>query len=287
MGGSSYSVANATTSRLVSGAATNTVSENFKQRKVHVEMKSVDITLREARDSEAHPQSLAVILGLDVTGSMGSIPQRLCRDGLPKIMGKLTQSGVSDPAILFLGIGDHECDTQPLQVGQFESGDEELDHWLNNTWLEGGGGGNYGESYLLAYYFAAFHTAIDCWEKRNRKGLLITIGDEPPLKDLPAVAVKTIMPDTPQSGSYTIEELLRHAQETYEVHHIHLNHHGGIMGDRYGTGDWEKLLGDHLHIIQSDEQVPQAVIDIVSNHAEAVPAAVTAVPDTHKVEEVL
>ncbi|STD12570.1 hypothetical protein [Chryseobacterium carnipullorum] len=40
-------------------------------------------------------------------------------------MGGIIQGGVPDPALLFLGIGDHECDAYSLQVGQFESGDEE------------------------------------------------------------------------------------------------------------------------------------------------------------------
>jgi len=267
MGNTFYSSSNAATARASTGAFTNTVSENFKQRAVHREMDPVDITLREARDSEEHPNSLAIILGLDVTGSMGSVPQKLCRDGLPMIMGKIIQSGTLDPAVLFLGIGDHECDSKPLQVGQFESGDEELDHWLNNTWLEGGGGGNYGESYLLAWYFAAKHTAIDCWEKRERKGLLITIGDEPPLRDLPVLAQKQIM-QTGQFVDETAAGLLEQAQRTYDVHHIHLLHHGGgTTNTRYGTADWDQLLGeDFVHVAQSADKIPAMVIDIVVNH---------------------
>ena len=69
-------------------------------------------------------------------------------------MDKIIQSGIKDPQVLFLAIGDHECDTSPLQVGQFESSDELLEHWLTHVWLEGGGGGNRGESYALAWHFA-------------------------------------------------------------------------------------------------------------------------------------
>jgi hypothetical protein len=272
MGNTSYSTANAASTRASTGAFTNTISENFRQRAVHRAMDPVDITIREARDSVEHPNSLAIILGLDVTGSMGSVPQRLCRDGLPKIMGKIIQSATPDPAVLFLGIGDHECDTKPLQVGQFESGDEELDHWLNNTWLEGGGGGNYGESYLLAWYFAAYHTAIDCFENRDRKGVLITIGDEPPLLTLPESAVKQIMPATKQGGSYTAGQLVEAAQRLYEVHHIHLAHHrSGHVPD-----DWDRLLGpDHVHIAQGEERIPEIIIDIVADHPDSDFKAVT------------
>ena len=289
MGGSTYSTSNAASTRASTNAYTNTVSQNFKQRAVHRTMDPVDITVREARDSDVHPNSLAVILGLDVTGSMGSVPQRLCRDGLPKTMGKIIQSATPDPAVLFLGIGDHECDTKPLQVGQFESGDEELDHWLNNTWLEGGGGGNYGESYLLAWYFAAYHTAIDCWEKRERKGVLITIGDEPPLLTLPESAVKQIMPATKQGGSYTAGQLLEAAQRMYEVHHIHLLHHsGGTANERYGTAEWDKLLGEkNVHIAQGEERIPEMIIDIVADHPDSWRTSNNIAPDLVEEQSVL
>ena len=50
------------------------------------------------------------ILALDVTGSMGSIPHYLVKDGLPNIMDGLIKKGIADPQVLFMGIGDHECE---------------------------------------------------------------------------------------------------------------------------------------------------------------------------------
>ena len=108
-------------------------------------------------------------------------------------MGGLIQNGIPDPTLLFLAIGDHECDKSPLQVGQFESGDPELDLWLTRTWLEKGGGGNAGESYLLAHYFAAYHTDIDAYNKRGKRGFLFTVGDEPGLTSLPGRVIDEIM----------------------------------------------------------------------------------------------
>ena len=72
-----------------------------------------------------------------------------------------------DPQILFGAIGDATCDRAPLQVGQFES-DNRMDDDLGRILLEGGGGGQKTESYELAMYFMARHTAIDCFEKRGR-----------------------------------------------------------------------------------------------------------------------
>ena len=84
MGGATYSTANAASTRATLGTYTNTVAENFRRREVFREMDPVDITVREARDSPEHPNSLAIILGLDVTGSMGAVQQKLCRDGARK-----------------------------------------------------------------------------------------------------------------------------------------------------------------------------------------------------------
>lgn len=119
------------------------VDVTFKQqreRKIHDSMSPQGIVVRECRDSDVHPNTIPIILTLDVTGSMGAIPRQLIADGLPTMMGTLIQNGVPDASLMFMAIGDHECDRFPLQVGQFESGDEELDMWLTRTYLEGGGG---------------------------------------------------------------------------------------------------------------------------------------------------
>ena len=78
---------------------------------------------------------------------------------------------------MFAAVGDATCDRVPLQVGQFES-DNRMDENLENMILEGGGGGQKTESYELALYFMARHTAIDCYAKRGRRGYLFVIGDE-------------------------------------------------------------------------------------------------------------
>ena len=57
-----------------------TTNEIFKQnveKKVHADMNPMNLGIREARDSENHPESIAVIIALDETGSMGHIPERI------------------------------------------------------------------------------------------------------------------------------------------------------------------------------------------------------------------
>jgi hypothetical protein len=211
------------------------------------------IRVREARDSAEHPNSVAIILALDVTGSMGSIPHHLVKEGLPKIMGRIIQSGTPDPQLLFLAVGDHECDNSPLQVGQFESNDELLDKWLTDVYLEGGGGGNAGESYLLAWYFAGFHTAIDCFEKREQKGFLFTIGDEPTLPAVSAAALKHIMGDG-QYDTYSASVLLDRARELYHVFHLHIRQ-TSAGSNQYTMDGWKQLMGEQLIILDRHEDV--------------------------------
>lgn len=261
MGGTRYDLGARLSRATAAGYGFKSASEIFVQNQLgmaHESMNPNGITFREARDSEVHPNTVPIILGLDVTGSMGHIPHELIKDGLPKLMGGIIQGGVPDPALLFLGIGDHECDRFPLQVGQFESGDEELDMWLTRTYIESGGGGNAGESYLLAWYFAAFHTKTDAFEKRGQKGLLFTVGDEPNLPTLPASAIKEIMGQGQQT--YTSLELLKEAQKRYEVYHISVLHSDQAVRANVA---WKELLGQNCLSIEDHKEIPNVIKKII------------------------
>ncbi len=260
MGGTRYNFDARSVRAKKAGYSTKSINDIFTQnreRKAHASMNPNGISFREARDSEVHPNSFPIILGLDVTGSMGHIPHELIKDGLPNLMGGIIQGGIPDPALLFLGIGDHECDGYPLQVGQFESGDEELDMWLTRTYIESGGGGNGGESYLLAWYFAAFHTRTDAFEKRNQKGLLFTIGDEPNLSTLPASAIKEIMGSGQQT--YSSLELLKKAQERYDVYHINILH--SYQATKANSA-WKELLGDNCLSFENHLDIANVIKEI-------------------------
>jgi hypothetical protein len=262
MGNSSYSTTSRSIRSKSSGFFSKSREEIFtqsKEGKSHEQMNPKGIVYRECRDSEAHPNATPIQLYLDVTGSMGHIPHEMIKDGLPTLMGNLIQRGVEDASLMFGAIGDHECDRSPLQVGQFESGDEELDMWLTRTWLEGGGGGNGGESYSLAWYFAGNHVATDAWEKRNQKGFVFTIGDEPFLNSLPMSAVKEIMKDSAVGQStWDATVLLEQAQKTNHVFHIFLEH-----GYRKVDSAWKELMGDHLIVAKDYKDIPQIISETI------------------------
>jgi hypothetical protein len=262
MGNSSYSTNDRTVRANSMQFHTKSVDQIFTQnveRKCHKDMDPKNVLRRECRDSEAHPNAIPIQLFLDVTGSMGHIPHEMIKDGLPTLMGTLIQKGVQDAALMFGAIGDHENDRVPLQIAQFESGDAELDMWLTRSYLEGGGGGNAGESYLLAWYFAANHVSTDAFEKRGQKGFLITIGDEPCLRNLPVTAVKGIMGDTAVGqGNFTREELLAAAQEKNHVYHIQINH-----GSRGCDPAWKEMLGANLIEISDYKTISKVIADLI------------------------
>ena len=256
-------------------------SEIFSQRNINSAMNPHGVQLRESRDSSDHPNSLAIVLALDVTGSMGSIPNHLVKDGLPTIVDQIIKKGIKDPQILFLGIGDHTCDSAPLQIGQFESSDELMDKWLTTVYLEGGGGGNDGESYLLAWYFAGHRTVIDCMEKRKQKGFLFTIGDEPCLNKVPMNTIKEIMGDG-QYEDFTSVALLDKARENYNVFHIHVKETSS--GSRQVVIDgWKQLLQDNLIIADRHTEIPNLIaskiIEVVGNYSSSTILNETSKPD--------
>lgn len=241
------------------------------ERKSHKDMMPTGITFREARDSELHPNTVPIQFYLDVTGSMGMIPHEMIKDGLPTLMGKLIQNGIPDAALMFGAIGDHESDRYPLQVAQFESGDAELDMWLTRTYLEGNGGANGGESYLLAWYFASNHIQTDAFSKRGKKGFVFTVGDEPCLQNLPASAVRSIMGSTGAGeGNYTAAQLLAAAQKENHVYHIHVEH-----GGRQPDSTFMQMLGKNHITITDYKNIARVISDIILSHGSEVTTPVS------------
>ena len=215
------------------------------------------LALRESRDSDEHPDSNAILISLDVTGSMGRVVRGIHGD-LPRLHEMLLgHRYVPHPQILFAAVGDATCDRVPLQVGQFES-DNRMDQNLENMVLEGGGGGQKTESYELTLYVAARHTAIDCWEKRRRKGYLFMIGDETAYPAVKRLEVNRIIGPELQAD-VPLDEIVREAQERYHVYYVIPG--GAAHGaDRKVIGFWERLLGPRSVIrLESPEDTSESI----------------------------
>ncbi len=229
--------------------ATKSKEQTFTARGLDPEMdpRKVKNGVRESRDSANHPFSKGCIFGLDQTGSMGGIPDHLSKGNLGSLMKLLIDHQfLPDAQGLMAGIGDaqnDEVEIAPLQVGQFES-DLLMDTWLTKIFLEGKGGRNPGETYLLLDYWVAKHTSMDCWEKRHEKGYLFTIGDEPPLMTVTADEIERYIGDK-VDRDFSAQEVIAMSCETF--HRFHVIIEEGSAGRSQRThSTWKQLLADHV-----------------------------------------
>lgn len=236
----------------------------FARRSLDPDFDPRRIDMRESRDSDLNPQSNAIIIAFDETGSMGSIPDAFVREGLGTLVEEiLNRRPVSDPHVMIMGLGDAWCDSAPLQVTQFEA-DIRIAEQLTRLWLEGGGGGNRFESYNLPWYFAACHTAIDCFEKRGHKGYLFTVGDEPPPPALLAAHVREVCGDALPRDLST-REVLAAAQRMYEVFHVVVEQGSYYRSDR-GTvrRGWEALLGQRVLYLADYRRLAELIVSAIA-----------------------
>jgi hypothetical protein len=224
---------------------------------VHASLNPYGMTTRQSRDSDEHPDSNSILISLDVTGSMTKVLRQIHAD-LPHLHELLLgHKYIPHPQILFAAVGDATCDRVPLQVGQFES-DNRMDQNLENMVLEGGGGGQKTESYELTLYIAARHTAIDCYEKRGRKGYLFIIGDEMAYPLVHRAHVNRLLGIDPQAD-IPLQQIAAEAQEKYHVYFIIP---GGAAhgGDAQVIAFWEQLLGaDHVLKLQNPDDTSESI----------------------------
>ena len=247
----------------LSAASTNDVRDVYTSRSIKSALDPKGITVRESCDSEDNPNSNAIIIGLDVTGSMGMIAHELAKDGLGTLIeGIIDQQPVDDPHIMFMAIGDEVYDSAPLQVSQFEP-DIRIVQQLKDIYVEGGGGGNNVEGYHLPWYFAANYTKIDCFSKRGRKGYLFTLGDELPPKELKKEHISKIFGIPVQSG-ISSAELLTAAQQQYHVFHLIVEQ--GNYASRAlekVKGEWRDLLGNRAILLSDFTHMSQVILALM------------------------
>jgi len=171
--------------------------------------------IRESFDSDSHPESHPVAVLFDVTGSMSDVP-RIFVEKLGTLMATLVKKDfLQHPHVLFGAIGDATCDKVPLQVGQFESGNE-MDEALSLIVLESGGGAHNTESYELGMYYMARHTDMHHITKRGGKGYLFLMGDEIPYPKVKRTEIKAIIGDDLQED-IPLEVILAELREKFEV----------------------------------------------------------------------
>jgi hypothetical protein len=236
----------------------------------HPSLDPAGLTVRESRDSAEHPESLAISVLFDVTGSMGGVPRTL-QTKLPDLFGLLLRKGYTEhPQLLFGGVGDATCDQVPLQLGQFES-DNRMDEQLGRILLEGGGGGQMTESYELALYAMARHTSLDCWEKRGRRGYLFLIGDELPYGRVKAREVRAVLGDR-LTEDIPLPQILTEVKRTFNVFYI-LPAGASYAGNPEVLDVWHRLLGQNVIELDDLDAVCETIALTVGLGEEAIDLA--------------
>ena len=237
-----------------------TAAQVFTSRNMKSEYNPREIDVRESRDSADNPNSTPIIVGVDVTGSMGIIADNLIRDGLNTLATEIyARKPVTDPHLMALAIGDTEYDKAPLQATQFEA-DIRIAKQLQELYLEKGGGPNGGESYNLAHLFAAEKTVSDAWEKRGKKGYLFTVGDEPVLEEVTSNAASRFL--GLQLPTLSTEECIRMASARYEVFHVVINE----RRRSYGTNpilQWQSLLPQRVIVLDDHTKLAETIVSAI------------------------
>jgi hypothetical protein len=246
-----------------SSTAGRTTEEIYTSRAIDPYLNPFGVKVRESRDSADNPLSTPLIVALDVTGSMGILADNIARTGLGTLFtGVLDRKPITDPHVMFMGIGDVKFDQAPLQVSQFEADNRIVDQ-LVKLWLEHGGGGNACESYDLAWYFAALHTVHDAYEKRGKRGYLFTVGDEEPPDGLTPTEIRHFIGDTPESA-YWPEQSLEMAQRVYDVFHViieegsHARSRPDAVRDR-----WRMVLGQRVISLADHTKLAETIVSAI------------------------
>ena len=245
-----------------SAIASKSTREIFTSSRIKAEFDPKNITMRESCDSRENPESTPIIIGLDVTGSMGMVLDAMIK-GVGTLMTEIyDKKPVSDPHVMFMGIGDVAAgDSAPLQVTQFEA-DIKIVEQLKDVYIERGGGGNDSESYTLPWYFAGMRTKIDSHTERGKKGYIFTVGDEcvPPTltsDQLGCIGLHDQM-------TYTARELYDLASQKYDIFHIMIEEGNYMRGrrDKVVTS-WTDLIGQNAIALDDHTKLPELIISTI------------------------
>jgi len=226
------------------------VEEVFKRRSCDPKFDPRFIGTRECFDSQDHPHSTPIVVGLDVTASMGYLAVKVATEALNDLITKLYSTNtIEDPALMCAAYGDFR-DESPLQVTQFES-DIRIAEQLLDLYFENHGNGEVVPTCL--WEFLSRHTNIDAINKRGEKGFLFTIGDGAEIRtDAVSETIKRVIGDDVPRAS--VKSLLTEVQEKFHVFHIML----GTEGNR-------EILAGHKIVIgpEAVNVIPDIIFGVI------------------------
>lgn len=270
----SYADYNSHTGKLYDATTNRVVGQEFRQSKLDKSLDPKNFLIRECVNSDEHPNTIPVIIGLDVTGSMGSSCKETA-EALGVIMENL-YTKYKDIEFCIMGIGDLAYDNAPIQMSQFES-DVRIAESIDKIYMEHGGGGNSYESYTAAWYMGLRRTSLDAINKQGRKGIIITMGDEELNPYLPKDRLNEKVNATEQSDVET-KALFNEASEKFDIFHIAVNSWDNCYS-RHKEGienTFGQLLGNRLKISTINElsaKIEECIDDSLSSNGVSAEAA--------------
>ena len=257
----SYASYNTSVGKTYDHSTNRVLDQEYKAVRLDEGLNPQRFKVRECANSEEHPNTIPVILALDVTGSMG----RACKEtaeALGVIMTDLYEK-FTDIEFCVMGIGDLAYDSAPVQMSQFES-DVRIAEALDKIFMEHGGGGNGYESYTAAWYMGLKRTKLDCYDQQGRKGIIITMGDEPLNPYLPVNKLNRYTGATEEKDIET-EELLKEVTKKFNVYHIAVKD----PADSYGYYKDAihrsfKILGERFKVSTIND-LSKTIVDCISD----------------------
>jgi hypothetical protein len=190
--------------------------QTFESTHIDPSLDPKKFKVRECVNNDEHPNTVPVILALDVTGSMGEACSETAA-ALGVIVTNLYEK-FKDIEFCIMGIGDLAYDNAPIQMSQFES-DVRIAEALDKVYIEYGGGGNGFESYTAAWYMGLKRTKLDAYDKQGRKGIIITMGDEPLNPYLPKKQLNGAINASEEKNIET-PALYKEASKKFDIYHI-------------------------------------------------------------------
>ena len=255
-----YSTSRGRTVNYKGTVTSDSLQDFYQQTHIHKDLNPYKV-VRECCDSDEHPNTIPVILGLDVTGSMGRACVKTAQN-LNTIITSLYDK-FDDIEFMIMGIGDLSYDNAPIQASQFES-DVRIAEHLDKVYMEHGGGGNGFESYTAAWYFGLHHTKLDCW-KRGKKGIIITMGDEPLNPYLPKYSLEKITGDKLEADVET-KDLYELTKEKFDIYHIAIDDFDDCYQVYKSRVDktFKDVLKENYKISTLDE-LPSTIVKCIEN----------------------
>ncbi len=239
------------------------VSDIYKATSIDSKYDPKKIKFRESLDSEDHPVTTPIIIGLDVTGSMGDLLDVTAKRLGEMVKDIIERQPVEGPQIMFCAVGDSRCDRSPLQATQFES-DIRIASQLTDLWFERGGGGNGFESYPLVWYLAANKTKTDAWDKRRKKGVIFTLGDDGFPEKLLAKEIEKVFGDYVREDINTAG-LLAQVSRRYDVFHLMVM--DGRSESTVKLPKWRELMGERAISVTDVEAIPEIIVSLLESVA--------------------